>query len=85
MSQVPSVPVAVRYAFFEHERPDVLFDVGTPHPPLRLGEYQRRLEERVVALQGVTRLDGFHRLLEGRRGVAERWDAVRRLDRRQPR
>jgi len=85
MSQVPSLPVAIRYVFFEHERPDVLFDVGTPHPPLRLGEYQRRLEERVVALQAVTRLDGFHRLLEGRRGVAERWDAVRGLDRREPR
>ncbi|HET6982202.1 MAG TPA: lysophospholipid acyltransferase family protein [Myxococcaceae bacterium] len=85
MSQVPSLPVAIRYAFFEHERPDVLFDVGTPHPPLRLGEYQRRLEERVVALQAVTRLDGFHKLLEGRRGVAERWDAVRGLGKREPR
>jgi 1-acyl-sn-glycerol-3-phosphate acyltransferase len=85
MSQVSSLPVAVRYAFFEHERPDVLFDVGTPHPPLRLGEYERRLEERVVALQAVTRLDGFHRLLGGRRGVAERWDAVRGLGKREPR
>jgi hypothetical protein len=33
----------------------------------------------VVALQAVTRLEGFHRLLEGHRGVAERWDAVRGL------
>ena len=79
MSQVRSVPVAIRYAFFEHERPDALLDIGTPHPPLRLAEYRRRLEERVVALQSVTRLDGFHRLLEGRRGVVERWDAVRGL------
>ncbi|HEY1416325.1 MAG TPA: lysophospholipid acyltransferase family protein [Myxococcaceae bacterium] len=85
MSQVASLPVAIRYAFFEHERPDVLFDVGTPHPPLPLPEYQRRLEKRVVALQAATRLDGFHRLLEGHRGVAERWDAVRGLDRREPR
>lgn len=79
MSQAPSVPVAIRYAFFEHERPDVLLDVGTPHPPLRLADYQRRLEERVVALQAVTRLEGFQRLLGGQRGVAERWDAVRGL------
>lgn len=79
LSGVPSVPVAVRYAFFEHERPDVLLEVGTPHPPLRLADYQRRLEERLVALQAVTRLDGFHRLLGGHRGVAERWDAVRGL------
>lgn len=77
LSKAPSVPVAVRYAFFEHERPDVLLDVGAAHPPLRLPDYQRRLEERVVALHAVTRLDGFHRLLEGTRGVAERWDAVR--------
>ena len=79
MSQVPCLPVAIRYAFFEHERPDALLEVGTPHPPVGLGEFQRRLEERVVSLQAVTRLDGFHRLLEGRRGVAERWDALRGL------
>jgi 1-acyl-sn-glycerol-3-phosphate acyltransferase len=79
MSEVRCLPVSIRYAFFEHERPDVLLDVGAPHPPLRLGDFQRRLEERVLALQSVTRLDGFHRLLEGRRGVAERWDAVRGL------
>jgi 1-acyl-sn-glycerol-3-phosphate acyltransferase len=77
MSEVRCLPVSIRYAFFEHERPDVLLDVGAPHPPLRLRDYQQRLEERVLALQSVTRLDGFHRLLEGRRGVAERWDAVR--------
>lgn len=77
MSGAPSLPVAIRYAFFEHERPDVLLDVGTPHAPLRLAEYQRRLEDQVEALQAVTRLEGFHRLLQGARGVAERWDAVR--------
>ncbi len=80
MSGVPSVPVAVRYAFFEHERPDVLLDIGAPHPPLRLSDYRRRLEERVVALQAVTRLEGFQRLLEGHRGVAERWDSARGLE-----
>ena len=79
LSKKSEVSVAIRYAFFEHERPDVLLEVGTPHPPLRLADYQRRLEERVVALQGVTRLEGFHRLLEGRPGVAERWDALRGL------
>ncbi|MGZ6071608.1 MAG: lysophospholipid acyltransferase family protein [Myxococcaceae bacterium] len=84
MSGVPSLPLAIRYTFFEHERPDVLLDVGTPHAPLRLADYQRRLEERVVALQAVTRLEGFHRLLEGRRGVAERWDAVRGMGEAEP-
>ncbi|MGZ6163932.1 MAG: lysophospholipid acyltransferase family protein [Myxococcaceae bacterium] len=84
MSKAPSVPVAIRYAFFEHERPDVLLDVGTPHAPLPLADFQRRLEERVVALQAVTRLEGFHRLLEGRRGVAERWDAVRGMGEAEP-
>jgi len=77
MSRVRSVPVAIRYAFFEHERPDVLLDVGAPHPPVAPLEFQRRLEERVVALQAVTRLEGFQRLVAGQPGVAERWDAVR--------
>ena len=77
MSRVRSVPVAIRYAFFEHERPDVLLDIGTPHPPLGLSDFRRRLEERVVALQAVTRLEGFQRLVAGQPGVAERWDAVR--------
>jgi hypothetical protein len=27
MSQVPCLPVAIRYAFFEHERPDALLEV----------------------------------------------------------
>ncbi|MGZ3481386.1 MAG: lysophospholipid acyltransferase family protein, partial [Myxococcaceae bacterium] len=84
MSGVPSLPLAIRYTFFEHERPDVLLDVGTPHAPLRLADYQRRLEERVVALQAVTRLEGFHRLLEGHRGVAERWDSVRGMGEAEP-
>jgi 1-acyl-sn-glycerol-3-phosphate acyltransferase len=84
MSKAPSVPVAIRYAFFEHERPDVLLDVGAPHAPLPLADFQRRLEERVVALQAVTRLEGFHRLLEGHRGVAEQWDAVRGLGEAEP-
>ncbi|HZH02755.1 MAG TPA: lysophospholipid acyltransferase family protein, partial [Myxococcaceae bacterium] len=35
-AKVACVPLAIRYAFFEHERPEVLINVGDPHPPSSL-------------------------------------------------
>lgn len=75
----PCLPVAIRYAFFEHEKPDVLLEVGASHPPTSLSAFAEALGSSVLSLQAVTRLDGFRRLLVGRAGVAERWDRVRGL------
>ena len=71
------VPLAVRYTFFEHERPDVLLEVGRPHAPGPLASFQDTLEALVRRLAGTTTLDGFRQVVSGARGVAERWDAVR--------
>jgi 1-acyl-sn-glycerol-3-phosphate acyltransferase len=79
LAGVPCLPVAIRYAFFEHEKPDVLLEVGAPHPPTSLSAFAEALGAGVGALQAVTRLDGFRRLWAGRDGVAERWDRVRGL------
>ena len=75
--RVECVPVALRYAFFEHERPDVLVEVGTPHPPGPLELFQESLEAAVRQVAAVTSLEGFTQRLKGGTGVAERWDSVR--------
>jgi 1-acyl-sn-glycerol-3-phosphate acyltransferase len=77
VGRVACVPVALRYAFFEHERPDVLVEVGSPHPPGPLSLFQEGLEAVVRRVAAATSLEGFTQRLEGSRGVAERWDAVR--------
>jgi 1-acyl-sn-glycerol-3-phosphate acyltransferase len=78
-SQALCLPVAIRYAFFEDEKPDVLLEVGEPHPAVSLAGFAERLGAGVASLQAVRRLDGFRRLWAGRPGVAERWDRVRGL------
>ncbi|OJT24920.1 acyltransferase [Archangium sp. Cb G35] len=77
VGQVECVPLAIRYAFFEHERPDVLVEVGAPHGAGALARFQSELEGSVRRLSGVTGLEGFTRVVSGGLGVAERWDAVR--------
>lgn len=75
--KVECVPVALRYAFFEHERPDVLVEVGTPHVSGPLEQFQQRLEAAVHRVAAATSLEGFTQRVRGGSGVAERWDAVR--------
>jgi len=77
VTRVECVPLAIRYAFFEHERPDVLVEVGTAHAAGALSRFQSELEATVRRLAAVTRLDGFQRKVAGASGVAERWDRVR--------
>ncbi len=78
-ARVDCVPVALRYAFFEHERPDVLVELGTPHAAAELSVFQQNLEAVVRRVASATSLEGFSQVVRGGSGVAERWDAVRRL------
>jgi len=75
------LPLAIRYAFFEHEKPCVLLQVGDAHPPVPLAAFGERLGGCVASVQGVRGLEGFRQLWAGRAGVAERWDRVRGLRR----
>ncbi|ATB30879.1 lysophospholipid acyltransferase family protein [Melittangium boletus] len=77
VGQVPCVPLAIRYVFLEHERPDVLVEVGEAHAAAPLARFQKELEDAVRRLEAVTSLEGFTLRVSGARGVAERWDAVR--------
>ncbi|RJS24149.1 acyltransferase [Corallococcus sp. H22C18031201] len=76
-ADVTCVPVGIRYAFFEHERPDVLVEVGEPHASGPLARFEAGLTGVVTRLACATNLDGFTQCLAGAEGVAERWDAVR--------
>lgn len=75
------LPVALRYAFLEAERPDVLVEVGEPHGPERLDGFERRLRFVVARLMAETSFDGFAPVVRGGGGAAERWDRFRGLDR----
>lgn len=79
MAKLRCVPVALRYAFFEHEHPDVLIHVGEAHAPEPLAQMESRLGALVAGLQGIKAVTALHPLLVGSRSVAERWDAVRGL------
>lgn len=73
------VPIAVRYAFLEHEHPDVLIDVGTPHEPGPLSVFQTALEATYERVMSARSTNGFQLRLSGRTSVQERWDRARRL------
>jgi 1-acyl-sn-glycerol-3-phosphate acyltransferase len=74
-----AVPVAIRYVFFENERPDVLVEVGQPHEAVPEMEYTHRLEEVVGRLMQAPSVNGFSCLRRGSASVQERWDVVRGL------
>ncbi len=78
-ANVRCLPVAIRYAFLEHERPDVLLEVGAVHPPDELPHFHRELTQAWTRLAAVRDTRGFRCLVHGRRGAKERWDSVRRL------
>ncbi len=79
MADASCCSLGIRYAFFEHEKPDVLLEVGPVHPPAPLSTFEEALQARVASLARRTRLDGLQQLVAGLPGVAERWDAVRGL------
>lgn len=77
---VRCVPIALRYAFLEHERPDVLLEIGEPHPPAELPHFHAALTAASTRLAEVRSTDGFACLVRGRTGAKDRWDAVRGFD-----
>jgi len=75
------LPLALRYAFFEGERPDVLCEVGPVHAPLPLAECEARLTSLLDAVSAAQDVSEFTPRVQGARGVAETWDRVRGLSR----
>lgn len=73
------LPFAMRYAFLEHEHPDVLIELLPTHEALAPEECRQRLAEAHRRLLAVSSTDGFNRLVQGRSSVQERWDSARRL------
>ncbi len=80
-SNALSVPVGVRYCFFEQECPDVLVEFGTPHAPAPLSTFETTLSQTVSRVMDARSTEGFRCVVSGRRGIQEKWDAVRRLER----
>jgi len=76
---VRCLPVAIRYAFLEHEKPDVLLEVGTPHAAAELPVFEASLRELHARVMEARDTTGFTCLVEGRRGAKDRWDAVKGL------
>jgi len=76
-AKVRCVPIAVRYAFLEHELPDVLVDVGAVHAPAPLEHFTSCLSALYAGLLEVRSTDGFTQVIAGRRGAQARWDGVR--------
>jgi len=73
------LPIAIRYAFLEHEHPDVLIDVGPSHPPGPLSVFEAGLSSAYERVSAARSTEGFTRVIQGRTSVQERWDSVRRL------
>jgi 1-acyl-sn-glycerol-3-phosphate acyltransferase len=83
-ANVKAVPIALRYAFFEHEHPDVLVEIGAPHEPGPLEAYEAGLSAVTRSVMAARSTGGFTLAVRGRTGVQDRWDAVRRLPHHTP-
>jgi 1-acyl-sn-glycerol-3-phosphate acyltransferase len=79
MSKARAVPIALRYAFFEHEHPDVLVAAGEPHVVTGIEECEQHLRAQLDRVAAVEQPTSLTPLLAGRRSVAERWDRARGL------
>lgn len=77
VADVPSVAIALRYVFFEHEYPDVLIEVGALHAPAGIERYEAELDSVHSRVNEATSTDGFTLMIRGRSGVQENWDAAR--------
>ncbi len=70
-AKVRCVPMAIRYAMFEHEFPDVLIALGEAHEASSTEAMAARLDELRRSLAGLDRPHSLRPLLAGRRSVAE--------------
>ncbi len=68
------VPLGLRYAFFEHERPDLLVHVGAPHEPAPLQRFEQGLDAATQAVLGLGGVAGLTPL--GARGPKVRGKLV---------
>jgi 1-acyl-sn-glycerol-3-phosphate acyltransferase len=71
MAKVRLVPLALRYAFFEHEYPDVLVAAGEPHELVSLEDCRARLASSLARLSELREPFALQQLIGGRRSVAE--------------
>lgn len=78
-AKVRCLPIALRYCFLEHEHPDVLIELGTPHAPGPLSHFEENLKRTYERVMSARSTEGFTRVIQGRTSVQERWDTVRRL------
>lgn len=83
-SGVPCVPVALRYAFFESERPDALVSVGPQHAATETRALAGRLEGLLSGLHQAVSTEGFELVVRGSAGVAARWERLKRTRLRRP-
>lgn len=80
MTNAQCVPLAYRYAFFEHEYPDVLIAAGAPHGAIAADACAARVEQLRGELSAIdVPASSLTPLLAGRRSVADRWDTARGL------
>ena len=79
VAKVPSVAIAIRYVFFEHEFADVLLEVGRPHATASLERYEAELDAVHTRVNEATSTDGFTQVIRGRDGIQAQWDAARAL------
>lgn len=56
---VRCVPLAIRYAFLDDRRPDLLLELGEAHAPAPLGHFETSLQEAVSQLAAATTTRGF--------------------------
>jgi 1-acyl-sn-glycerol-3-phosphate acyltransferase len=76
-SRARAVPLAFRYAFLDGEYPDILVEAGEAHGPEPIAQLTQRLEAVHRRVFSARSREGFHPMVSGRLGAAERWDAVR--------
>lgn len=74
---VPCVPLALRYAFLDSERPDVLVAMGGAHPPAPNSELTARLAKHLGEVERATSLEGYQPVVRGSPGVAARWESLK--------